>query len=111
MMPNYLVSMGDDAVVLRNYEGLLIRYQAEDKPATGERTITRGVSSLLQGTRSALIPAGNERMARRRKSKAKAPAKKPGKAKAGDATPQALPVSLPVISSSNAAGYPNGVGR
>jgi lysine 2,3-aminomutase len=65
MMPNYLVSMSDDSVVLRNYEGLLIRYQAEDKPQTVQRTATRGVSSLLQGTKSALIPQGNERMARR----------------------------------------------
>src|SRR5207244_250417 len=40
LMPNYLVSMSDDAVVLRNYEGLLIRYQAEDKapaPAAKEK--------------------------------------------------------------------------
>jgi lysine 2,3-aminomutase len=67
MMPNYLVSMSDDAVVLRNYEGLLIRYQAEDRPATAQPTLTRGVSSLLQGSRSALIPEDNERMARRRR--------------------------------------------
>jgi lysine 2,3-aminomutase len=65
MMPNYLVSMSDDAVVLRNYEGMLIRYQAEDKPHTVQPTKTRGVSSLLQGTKSALVPQGNERMARR----------------------------------------------
>ena len=26
--------MSDDAVILRNYEGMLIRYQAEDKPQT-----------------------------------------------------------------------------
>jgi lysine 2,3-aminomutase len=67
MMPNYLVSMSDDAVVLRNYEGLLIRYQAEDKPNTAQPTQTRGVSGLLQGSKSALIPEGTERMARRRK--------------------------------------------
>src|SRR5207248_10821517 len=66
MMPNYLVSMSDDAVVLRNYEGMLIRYQAEDKPNTAQPTATRGVSSLLQGTKSALIPENSERMARRR---------------------------------------------
>jgi lysine 2,3-aminomutase len=65
MMPNYLVSASDDAVVLRNYEGMLVRYQAEDKPQTARPTATRGVSSLLQGTKSALIPAGSERMARR----------------------------------------------
>jgi lysine 2,3-aminomutase len=68
LMPNYLVSMSDDAVVLRNYEGMLIRYQAEDKPATGGTpTRTRGVSGLLQGDKTALVPEGNERMARRRK--------------------------------------------
>jgi lysine 2,3-aminomutase len=66
VMPNYVVSASDDAVVLRNYEGMLIRYQAQDKPLTIEPTLTRGVSSLLQGTRSAIIPEGNERMARRK---------------------------------------------
>lgn len=66
MMPNYLVSMSDDAVVLRNYEGMLIRYQAEDKPNTAQPTKTRGVSGLLQGDKSALVPEGNERMSRRR---------------------------------------------
>ncbi len=67
MMPNYLVSMSDDAVILRNYEGMLIRYQAEDKPSNnGQPTSTRGVSGLLQGDKTALIPEGNERMARRK---------------------------------------------
>lgn len=67
LMPNYLVSMSDDAVILRNYEGMLIRYQAEDKPATnGQTTKTRGVSGLLQGDKTALIPENNERMARRK---------------------------------------------
>jgi lysine 2,3-aminomutase len=65
LMPNYLVSASDDAVVLRNYEGMLVRYQAEDKPNTVQPTATRGVSSLLQGTKSAIIPENNERMARR----------------------------------------------
>jgi lysine 2,3-aminomutase len=65
LMPNYLVSASNDGVVLRNYEGMLVRYQAEDKPATVQRTLTTGVSALLQGTASALIPRDNERMARR----------------------------------------------
>jgi lysine 2,3-aminomutase len=65
MMPNYIISMSDDAVVLRNYEGMLIRYQAEDKPNTVEPTRTRGVSALLQGTKTVLMPEDNERMARR----------------------------------------------
>jgi lysine 2,3-aminomutase len=65
VMPNYLISAGDDAVVLRNFEGQIVRYQAQDKPITSEPTITRGVSSLLQGTRSVIVPEGSERMARR----------------------------------------------
>ncbi len=67
ILPNYVLSMGEDAVVLRNYEGLIIRYQAEDKASTAESTKTRGVSALLQGDKTALMPEGNERMARRRK--------------------------------------------
>ncbi len=66
MMPNYLVSMSNDSVVLRNYEGMLIRYQAEDKPNDAQTTRTRGVSALLQGDKTALIPDGLERMARRK---------------------------------------------
>jgi len=69
LMPNYLVSASDDAVVLRNYEGMLVRYQAEDKPATAKPAATRGVSSLLQGERTALVPVGNDRLARRRRVK------------------------------------------
>jgi len=66
LMPNYLVSASDDAVVLRNYEGMLVRYQAEDKPHTVQPTTTRGVSSLLEGSKTLLMPEQNERMARRR---------------------------------------------
>ena len=67
LMPNYLISMSDDAVILRNYEGMLIRYQADDKPAHPQSTLSSGVSALAQGGKSALVPEGNERMARRRK--------------------------------------------
>jgi lysine 2,3-aminomutase len=66
LMPNYLVSASDDAVVLRNFEGMLVRYQAEDKPNTVRPTATRGVSSLLQGSQTAIVPPNSERMARRR---------------------------------------------
>jgi lysine 2,3-aminomutase len=66
LMPNYMVSASDDAVVLRNFEGLLVRYQAEDKPATTRETPTRGVSALLTGAKSALIPEDTDRMNRRR---------------------------------------------
>jgi lysine 2,3-aminomutase len=67
LMPNYLVSMSDDAVILRNYEGMLVRFQAEDKPNTVKPTATRGVSGLLQGDRTQLMPEGSERMARRKR--------------------------------------------
>jgi lysine 2,3-aminomutase len=67
LMPNYLVSASDDCVILRNYEGMLVRYQAEDKPATITPTANRGVSSLVQGSKTFLMPENNERMARRRR--------------------------------------------
>jgi lysine 2,3-aminomutase len=66
LMPNYLVSASDDAVVLRNFEGMLVRYQAEDKPNTIQPTKTRGVSALLQGSQTVIMPENSERMARRR---------------------------------------------
>ncbi len=66
VMPNYIISASDDAVVLRNFEGLMVRYQAEDKPTTTKPAASRGVSALLQGTKSALVPADSERMDRRR---------------------------------------------
>ena len=66
VMPNYVISASDDAVVLRNYEGMLVRYQAEDKLLqSNDQGRTRGVSSLLQGSKSALIPENAERMIRR----------------------------------------------
>jgi lysine 2,3-aminomutase len=66
LLPNYLVSASDDCVVLRNYEGMLVRYQAEDNPTTIVPTANRGVSQLIQGTQTALVPPNSERMARRR---------------------------------------------
>lgn len=66
IMPNYLVSASDDCVILRNYEGMLVRYVADDKPATVKRTRTRGVSALVQGDKSFIMPENSERMARRR---------------------------------------------
>jgi lysine 2,3-aminomutase len=66
VMPNYVVSAADNAVVLRNYEGLLFRYTPEDRPGNPEGGYaTQGVSALLAGTRDALVPDGTPRMARR----------------------------------------------
>jgi len=65
-VPNYVVSAADNAVILRNYEGLLFRYAPEDRPEAADRGYpTLGVSSLLSGTRDVLIPDGTPRMARR----------------------------------------------
>jgi lysine 2,3-aminomutase len=66
LMPNYLVSASDNAVVLRNYEGLLFRYAPEDKARTQPATRSVGVSNLLSGDGKLLMPEGNVRMARRR---------------------------------------------
>jgi lysine 2,3-aminomutase len=66
VMPNYVVSASDNAVILRNYEGLLFRYQPEDRPeSAGHGYQTLGVSSLLSGTRDVLVPDGTPRMERR----------------------------------------------
>jgi lysine 2,3-aminomutase len=71
LMPNYMVSASDDCVILRNYEGMMVRYQAEDKkPTTKPIANNRGVSNLVQGTRTALVPRENERLARRRRNSA-----------------------------------------
>ncbi len=70
LMPNYLISASDDCVILRNYEGLMVRYQAEDKETTIKQTTNRGVSALIQGSRTALVPRDNERLARRRRNAA-----------------------------------------
>ncbi|MCL6504562.1 MAG: KamA family radical SAM protein [Pirellulales bacterium] len=71
LMPNYLVSASEQAVVLRNYEGLLFRYQPEggrleapSRQATSGYA-SLGVSNLLAGNESLLIPEGNRRMLRR----------------------------------------------
>lgn len=117
LMPNYLVSMSDDAVVLRNYEGMLVRYQAEDKPGTTKPTSSRGVSNLLQGTRTALVPEGNDRMARRRKIQLQqidaAAAEATPLTEAGCDGAALRPIlPLPILASNgNGVGYANGNGN
>jgi lysine 2,3-aminomutase len=69
VMPNYVISASDDAVVLRNYEGMMVRYQAEDRATAARPVPSRGVSALLQGNKSAIVPEDSERMARRKQLK------------------------------------------
>ena len=66
LMPNYLVSASEKAVVLRNYEGMIFRYAPEDQEASEPSQLnTTGVSNLLSGQGSKLMPEGNKRIARR----------------------------------------------
>src|SRR5262245_36020029 len=66
IMPNYMVSAADNAVILRNYEGLLFRYAPEDRAEAADGGYASlGVSALLSGTRDALVPDGTPRMTRR----------------------------------------------
>ncbi len=66
LMPNYLVSSSDQAVVLRNYEGMLFRYEPSDSAAPRRATSNgTGVSGLLSGAREVLMPTDNARMTRR----------------------------------------------
>lgn len=67
LMPNYLVSASEQAVVLRNYEGLIFRYAPEDRRTAQDSSgySTQGVSSLLSGQRTALVPEDTPRYERR----------------------------------------------
>lgn len=69
LMPNYLVSASNEAVVLRNYEGMLIRYNPDGQTDIDSSTPlveTQGVSALLVGRQEVLMPANTPRMLRRR---------------------------------------------
>ena len=66
LMPNYLVSASENAVVLRNYEGLLFRYAPEDRAdGKAEHYPSLGVSNLLSGNMGALVPEHTPRYRRR----------------------------------------------
>lgn len=66
LMPNYLLSASQEAVVLRNYEGMLVRYEPANTPLLQHEAVqSQGVSGLLAGNSQALIPEGNPRMKRR----------------------------------------------
>ncbi len=62
LMPNYLVSAADNAVVLRNYEGVLFRYAPEDREDGVAGYGSLGVSALLAGQRDVLVPDATPRM-------------------------------------------------
>ncbi len=65
LMPNYLISASENAVVLRNYEGMIFRYAPEDRVEPNGHYPSLGVSNLLSGNSDLLMPEGTPRMARR----------------------------------------------
>jgi hypothetical protein len=66
--------MGEERTVLRNYEGIIVSYEeakASDRPSAqpeGPGPAPRNdVYRLMTGEAKSLIPAGNERLARRKR--------------------------------------------
>jgi lysine 2,3-aminomutase len=75
LMPNYLVSASEDAVILRNYEGMLFRYAPKPETTGPEGIMSVGVSGILSGSsRGRLVPEGTPRFERRREREAAAEA-------------------------------------
>ena len=79
LAPNYIVSMGEGTVVVRNYEGVLSAYRepsydagskfTEDgkcKLCGGDHKGAVGVAGLLAGKKVSMAPEGTERLERRR---------------------------------------------
>jgi lysine 2,3-aminomutase len=75
--PNYLVSMSDKKVVLRNYEGGIFSYPEPDVPPSAcpdncvhcqadERASREGVAGILANRAERIIPSGTVREKRRR---------------------------------------------
>jgi lysine 2,3-aminomutase len=68
VMPNYMVSASPEAVVLRNYEGMLFRYAPQDaEEPRGPGIKSLGVSNLLSGSGQFLIPQETPRHERRKR--------------------------------------------
>ena len=71
VMPNYVISMSEDRVVLRNYEGMIISYTWNGSEREGrQKGINKeGIFGLLKGEKEYLIPEKTYRMERRRSRK------------------------------------------
>jgi lysine 2,3-aminomutase len=70
LSPNYLISASDDAVVLRNYEGMIFRYEPGNRTHDGSNdsplAAGQGISSLLGAGSAPLVPTNGARQVRRR---------------------------------------------
>jgi len=67
VMPNYVISMSDEKIILRNYEGMIVSYTwngKNEEDILGENK--EGIYGLLKGKRDYLIPEKTERIERRR---------------------------------------------
>ncbi len=73
VMPNYLISQGNNRVVLRNYEGVITTYEEPKFYTPGCPNVSDedpnliGVAGLLNGQKIALEPEGLERHTRKKK--------------------------------------------
>lgn len=76
--PQYILSTGPDTVVVRNYEGVISAYKeppydsaermenGKCKLCGGDHKGPVGVAGLLAGTKTSLVPEGNQRLGRRK---------------------------------------------
>ena len=76
LSPNYLISASENALVLRNYEGVIFRYTPEDETADDLSEVAQhdsappeGVAAVLSGDGAPLVPAKSARQSRRRNRK------------------------------------------
>ncbi|MEO0289834.1 MAG: KamA family radical SAM protein [candidate division WOR-3 bacterium] len=71
VMPNYVISMTEDRIVLRNYEGMIISYTWNGSKREGrQKGINKeGIFGLLKGEKEYLIPEKTYRIERRRSRK------------------------------------------
>lgn len=86
VMPNYIVSMSDKKLILRNYEGGIFAYPEPDAPKSRcpdaceycqtELRSREGVAGLFEADKFALIPEDNPRVKRRQGFAQLAPARK-----------------------------------
>ncbi|MCI0455215.1 MAG: KamA family radical SAM protein [Candidatus Dadabacteria bacterium] len=82
LMPNYMLSASDDAVILRNYEGVIVKYDPDGRLRKGKNgnhnkngnrknNVSReatpiGISGLFESDETSIIPRDLPRVRRRR---------------------------------------------
>ncbi|MEN3045907.1 MAG: KamA family radical SAM protein [Candidatus Hydrothermales bacterium] len=71
IMPNYIISLSDNKIILRNYEGMIVSYSwnNEEKEENLNSFVKEGVYGLIKGEGKYLVPEGLNRIERRRSRK------------------------------------------